>query len=61
MGLWWVLGAAAIAAVLWAALASTRGQTNGRIDSPERIAKKRYAQGEIDRDAFQRIMHDLKG
>jgi uncharacterized membrane protein len=34
---------------------------NGRPDSPERIAKKRYAQGEIDRDTFLRIVRDLKG
>ena len=61
MGLWWVLGALALAVVLWAAFVSTRGSINARPESPERIAKKRYAQGEIDRDTFQRIMHDIKG
>jgi uncharacterized membrane protein len=61
MGVWWVLGAAAFAFVLWVMLASARGSTNGRTDSPERIAKKRYAQGEIDSDTFQKIIHDLRG
>jgi uncharacterized membrane protein len=61
MGVWWVLGAAAFAFVLWVMLASARGSGNGRTDSPERIAKKRYAQGEIDRETFEKIIHDLKG
>jgi uncharacterized membrane protein len=61
MGVWWVLGAAAVAFVLWVMLASTRGPVNGRTDSPERIAKKRYAQGEIDRETLQKIIHDLRG
>jgi len=61
VGIWWVLGAAAIAFVLWVMLASTRGPMNGRPDSPERIAKRRYAQGEIDRETFQKLIHDLRG
>ena len=61
MGVWWILGAIAFAFVLWVMVASTRGPMSGRTDSPERIAKKRYAQGEIDRDTFQRILHDIKG
>jgi uncharacterized membrane protein len=60
MGVWWVLAAAAFGFVLWVMLASTRGPMNGRTDSPERIARKRYAQGEIDREAFQKIIHDLR-
>jgi uncharacterized membrane protein len=32
-----------------------------RTDSPERIVKERYAQGEIDRETFQKIIHDLRG
>jgi uncharacterized membrane protein len=60
MGVWWVLAAAAFAFVLWVMIASARGSTNGRTDSPERIAKKRYAQGEIDSDTFQKIIHDLR-
>ena len=60
MGVWWVLAAAAFGFVLWVMLASARGSTNGRTDSPERIAKKRYAQGEIDSDTFQKIIHDLR-
>jgi uncharacterized membrane protein len=60
MGVWWVLAAAAFAFVLWVMVASPRGPVNGRPDSPERIAKKRYAQGEIDRETFQKIIHDLR-
>jgi putative membrane protein len=61
MGLWWILGAVLIAALVWALLKSTRGPMNGRSDSPEEILKRRYAKGEIDRETYQRMLTDLKG
>jgi putative membrane protein len=61
MAIWWVLGAALIALVVWALLKSTRGPMNGRSDSPEEILKRRYAGGEIDRETYQRMLTDLKG
>lgn len=61
MGLWWIFGAALVAAVVWALLRSTRGPANGPTESPEQILKRRYANGEIDRDTYQRMLTDLKG
>lgn len=36
-----------------------RGGTG--LESPLEIAKRRYAAGEIDREAFERIRRDLEG
>jgi putative membrane protein len=60
MGIWWVLGAALIAALFWSMLASSRDPRVGP-DSPERILKRRYAKGEVDRDTYERILTDLRG
>jgi len=59
MALWWIFGAALIAAVVWALLRSTQA-SNGPGDSPEKILKRRYAKGEIDRETYQRMLTDLK-
>jgi putative membrane protein len=59
MPLWWVLGAALIAVLLWALLKSTRGPTSSPSESPEEILKRRYAKGEIDRETYQRMLTEL--
>jgi putative membrane protein len=59
MAIWWVFGIGLIA-VLFAALArGTLWQGPGS-ESPELILKRRYAKGEIDRDAYERMLSDLK-
>jgi uncharacterized membrane protein len=62
MGIWWVLGAVMVAALFWAMFASSAGgPRRGGGDSPERILKRRYANGEIDHDAYERMLTDLRG
>ena len=59
MGIWWVLPFL-IAAVFWAAL-KTRSRPDGPRETPEEILKRRYAKGEIDREAYQRMLGDIRG
>jgi uncharacterized membrane protein len=56
----WVIGAALIAAVVWALVRSS-GNAGPRDRSPESILKRRYASGEIDRDTYQRMLADVRG
>jgi putative membrane protein len=61
MGIWWILGAAVLPVVVWALLKSARRPTAGRGESPEDIVERRYANGEIDQEIYQRMLTDLKG
>jgi putative membrane protein len=61
MGVWWVLGAVVIAALVWAVLAPSARGSGSRGDSPERILKRRYARGEIDHDTYERMLSELRG
>lgn len=61
MGIWWIVGAAFIALVVWALLRSSRGLMNGSSESPEQVLKRRYAKGEIDHATYQRMLTELKG
>lgn len=59
MAIWWLGAPVMIALLLWAA---TRGRGAGpRDESPEQILKRRYAKGEIDHEAYQRALADLRG
>jgi len=58
MGLWWILIIAAIVAVIWFATASRRG--GGGRETPEQALKRRYADGEIDRETYERMLSDLR-
>jgi putative membrane protein len=61
MGIWWLLGAALIAVLVWALLRVGRGPMGNREGSPEEILKRRYAKGEIDRETFERMRTELRG
>jgi putative membrane protein len=57
-----------VAVVVWAVLRTTRQRPvtampagAPRVDAALEHARMRYAQGEIDRDQFQRIAQDLSG
>lgn len=59
MGLWWIVILAAIAAAVWFGTAAGRGR-HGQDQSAERRLKERYADGEIDRATFERMLADLR-
>jgi putative membrane protein len=60
MWLWWIVGIAVIAALVWAVARSSSG-TSGDIDrSPEEILKRRYAEGKIDKDEYAQRLQDLR-
>jgi putative membrane protein len=61
MGIWWIVGAALIAVVIWALLRSSRGSMSGSSQSPEQLLKRRYAKGEIEHETYQRMLTELKG
>lgn len=59
MGIWWLVGAAIIAVVVWALVRSSL--LNGSSKSPEQVIKRRYAKGEIDQATYQRMLAEIKG
>lgn len=60
MWLWWIVGVAIVAAVIWAMVrTSTRTGGDGGA-SAEELLKRRYANGEIDKDAYEKRLHDLR-
>lgn len=63
MLLWWLLGVAALALLVWAVV-RLAGRTNEprspRRTEAEEILERRYARGEIDREQFLRIREDLR-
>ena len=58
MALWWIFGVAVLALLVWA-VTKTAGGFRGD-DSPEVILKRRYAQGELEREEYQRRLEDLR-
>lgn len=61
MAFWWILALAAIALVVWAVLQAGRSRAGGGAgDSPEAILKRRYANGEIDRETYERMRADVR-
>jgi uncharacterized membrane protein len=60
MGVWWLFGIAAIGLLVGALARGTFWPTGPTSESPELILKRRYAKGEIDRDAYDRMLEDLK-
>jgi putative membrane protein len=60
MWLWWIVGIAIVAAVFWAmGRTSSRAGGNGGA-SAEELLKRRYANGEIDKDVYEKRLHDLR-
>jgi len=60
MGLWWLI-AIALVVLLVRALWPGRGWLGPRDEreSPEKILKRRYAAGEIDRETYERMRREL--
>lgn len=62
MGLWWLIGIAALLACVWIVLraAAASSSAGPHTESPEQILKQRYARGEVDREEFQQRLNDLR-
>jgi uncharacterized membrane protein len=58
MGLWWIVGLAAIIAAAWFGAAGRRRR--GEETSAEEKLKERYADGKIDRATFERMLADIR-
>lgn len=57
---WWLLGAALLAAVVWAVARSEANRPPGN-EAPEDIVKRRFARGEIDRREYESTLAELRG
>lgn len=60
MWFWWILIIVVVAALIWFALASARRGPRPDAESPEQALKRRYANGEIDKETYERMLDDLK-
>ena len=59
MGFWWILVVLVIVAGVWYAVSVAR-QSDGKGASAEDILKRRYADGEFDRETYDRMLDDLR-
>lgn len=59
MMIWW-FALPLLLAVAWILFRNRTG-SDGLVESPEQALKRRYAKGEIDREAYQRTLADLRG
>jgi putative membrane protein len=60
MAIWWFLAPAVFALLIWALLRNARGPSTSS-ESPEEVLKRRYAEGEIDREMYLRMLSDIQG
>jgi putative membrane protein len=61
MVFWVIVILLLLGVVAWFALsASRRNGSRPAEETPERVAKRRYARGEIDRQTYQRLLEDLR-
>ena len=61
MGWMWVFWLIVIGLIVWLVTqVSQRGPSDTQRESPEQVLKRRYAQGEIDREAYEQMLADLR-
>ena len=59
MVVWWIVGLAVLILLVWIVARAAGGSTRTE-ETPERILKRRYAHGEIDREDYERRLDDLR-
>lgn len=59
MGFWWIFLLLVILAAVSYAVSAARG-SDAMGASAENILKRRYADGEIDRETYERMLDDLR-
>jgi putative membrane protein len=60
MVVWWIVGLAVLMLLVWIVARAAGGPPARTEETPERILKRRYASGEIDREAYERRLDDLR-
>lgn len=60
MILWWIVGIVVLVWLVRLATGSVGGPGARSEETPEQILKRRYANGEIDREQYQRQLEDLR-
>lgn len=61
MHIFWLILLVGVGLMILRGAASLRGgAANPASDSAEEIVRRRYAQGEIRRDEYERLLHDLR-
>jgi len=60
MWIWWILALALILLAVWV-ISRTMSRSDGTVaESPEERLKRRYADGEIDREEYETRLKDLR-
>jgi putative membrane protein len=60
MGIFWILILILAGVLLYRLARNPGGVRQGRSDDPETILKRRYANGEIEKEEFERKLSDLR-
>ncbi|HSM32236.1 MAG TPA: SHOCT domain-containing protein [Woeseiaceae bacterium] len=61
-GMWffWILGIALVVLVAWGVARPSSGRAAGKRESAEERLKRRYAEGEIDKEEYEDRLKDLR-
>lgn len=60
MWLWWILGIAIIGVLAWVVVKPLSSNSRDNESTPEELLKRRYAQGDIDKDDYEKRLSDLR-
>ena len=60
MGVWWILILIVVGLVAWFIVTQSRRRDYPTNETPEQVVKRRYANGEISREEYERILEDLR-
>lgn len=60
MGLWWLVGLGLLVVFVWAIARAASSGTSAALESPETVLKRRYANGEMSGDEYEKRLRDLR-